>query len=194
MPVIERRQGIVRTRPRPPGQGPRRSPSPGRRPSTDTPRDRRPVFGRRSDSDRRSRPARRWGPVRCHQLPAAWRLVPRSEPWGRWASRQVTPSRPTIASWAVPARSSRRSPSAQFDRTGSQPEPDAARGDDDDLVVGVVVRAVSIAWPVRPGARLETFRDEARPQGAGLGHGRGMVPGVGRWHVASAGRAPTVPR
>ena len=67
----------------------------------------------------------------------------------------------------------------EVDRAASHPEPDAARGNDDDLVVVVVMRPIPIARTVRPGTGLETLGDEARPEGAGLGHGRGMVLGLG---------------
>ena len=52
-----------------------------------------------------------------------------------------------------------------------QPEPDRAAIDDDDLVVWVVVRAVAVARPVRPGARIKPLAAQAfRAVGAPLSH------------------------
>ncbi len=73
----------------------------------------------------------------------------------------------------------------------AQPEPDAAPADDDDLVVRMVVRCVSITRAVRPRAGNEAFLDEARPEGVRVGHGRGMVPGDGRRHCRDP--SPGVP-
>ena len=61
-----------------------------------------------------------------------------------------------------------------------QPEPDRARGDDDDLVVVMVVRRVAITRPVRPRTGLESFVHQLRPEGARIRHGRRIVPAVGR--------------
>ena len=70
----------------------------------------------------------------------------------------------------------------EVDRAIGQPEADRAGRDDDDLVVAVVVRSVSIAGSVRPRAGVEPFCDETRPAGARVGHGRRMVPAdATRW-------------
>ena len=76
----------------------------------------------------------------------------------------------------------------EVDGSGGEPEPDAASGDDDDLVVAVVVRRVPIARAVGPRAGLETLSGEARAERAGVGHGRGMVPADGAGHTLLVGR------
>ena len=64
-----------------------------------------------------------------------------SVPAGRWASRQVTPSGPTLAPWTRPGRQLEPIPGPRcqpLPRTG-QPERDRTLGYDDHLVVAVIV-------------------------------------------------------
>ena len=92
-----------------------------------------------------------------------------SEPAGRCASRQVTPSGPTIASWLVPAGRSSRSPASSATASPRrQAEPDRAGGHDEDLVVAVLVRAVPVARAVRPGPG-------SRPSAAGVRQSRRVL-------------------
>ena len=95
-----------------------------------------------------------------YQPPAGWRRGSGgSVPAGACASRQVTPSGPTNASWRVPGREVEAVPDGEVDGHAAlgQPEPDRALGAHQHLVVVVRVGRVPVAGPVGPAAGREAL-------------------------------------